>query len=48
MGFIAAKCPECGANISVDDTRGAGICEYCGTAFVTEKVINNYIKCLWE
>lgn len=43
MGFIAAKCPECGANISVDDTREAGICEYCGTAFVTEKVINNYV-----
>lgn len=42
MGFVAAKCTECGANIEVDDTKEAGICKYCGTAFVTEKAINNY------
>ena len=41
-GFIAAKCTQCGANIEVDDTKEAGICKYCGNAFVTEKVINNY------
>lgn len=43
MGFVAAKCTQCGANIEVDDTKEAGICKYCGTAFVTEKAINNYI-----
>lgn len=42
MGFVAAKCTECGANIEVDDTKEAGICKYCGTAFITEKAINNY------
>ena len=42
MGFVAAKCTQCGANIEVDDDKEAGICEYCGTAFITEKVINNY------
>ncbi len=42
MAFIAAKCTQCGANIEVDDTKDAGICPHCGTAFVTEKVINNY------
>lgn len=42
MGLVAAKCTQCGANIEVDDTNDAGICKYCGTAFVTEKVINNY------
>ncbi len=42
MGFIPAKCTQCGANITVDDTQDAGVCEYCGTAFVTEKAINNY------
>ena len=42
MGLIAAKCTACGANIEVDDTREAGICQYCGTAFITEKVINHY------
>ena len=40
--MIAAKCTQCGANITVDDTKEAGICEFCGTAFITEKVINNY------
>lgn len=42
MAFVAAKCTQCGANIEVDDTKDAGICQHCGTAFVTEKVINNY------
>lgn len=42
MAMIAAKCTNCGANIQVDETKEAGICESCGTAFITEKVINNY------
>lgn len=42
MAMIAAKCTNCGANIQVDKTKEAGICESCGTAFITEKVINNY------
>ncbi|BAL83020.1 hypothetical protein SELR_13120 [Selenomonas ruminantium subsp. lactilytica TAM6421] len=42
MSFIPAKCTQCGAEITVDDTKDAGICKYCGTAFVTEKAINNY------
>lgn len=42
MALVAAKCTQCGASIQVDETKEAGICQYCGTAFVTEKVINNY------
>lgn len=42
MGMVAAKCTQCGANIEVDDTKEAGICKYCGTAFITEKAIANY------
>lgn len=42
MPLIAAKCTQCGANIEVDDTKEAGICKYCGTAFITEKAITNY------
>lgn len=42
MALVPAICTQCGGKILVDDTRDAGICEYCGTAFVTEKVINNY------
>lgn len=42
MSLIAAKCTQCGANIEVDDSHETGICKYCGTPFITEKVINNY------
>ncbi len=42
MGMVAAKCTQCGANIEVDESKEAGICSHCGTAFITEKVINNY------
>ena len=42
MAFVAAKCTECGASIEVDDSKDAGICRNCGTAFVTQKAIHNY------
>lgn len=42
MGFVAAICTQCGANIDVDDSKEAGVCSHCGTAFITEKVVNNY------
>lgn len=42
MGLVAAKCVQCGANIEVDDSKEAGVCKYCGTAFITEKAIMNY------
>lgn len=42
MGFIPARCTQCGAEIKVDDKKDAGICEHCGTPFVTEKVIKNF------
>ena len=42
MGLVAAKCTQCGADIEVDASKEAGICRYCGTAFITEKAINNY------
>ncbi len=42
MSFIAAKCTECGAAIEVDDTKDAGICKFCGTVFVTQKVISHH------
>ena len=42
MALVAAICTQCGASIEVDATKEAGICQHCGTAFITEKVINNY------
>ena len=38
-----AICTQCGANIEVDETHEAGICRFCGTAFITEKAITQYI-----
>ncbi len=42
MPLVNAKCTNCGANLKIDDTNDAAICEYCGSAFVVEKAINNY------
>jgi ribosomal protein L7/L12/predicted RNA-binding Zn-ribbon protein involved in translation (DUF1610 family) len=42
MNFTAAKCTQCGANIKVDKSKEAAICEHCGTAFITEKAVKNY------
>lgn len=42
MSLVPAICTQCGAQIEVDDSHESGICKYCGTAFITEKVINNY------
>ena len=42
MAFVAAKCTQCGGSLQVDASKDAGICPYCGTAYVTEKVIQNY------
>ena len=43
MPLVPAVCTQCGAPIEVDNAKEAGICPHCGTAFITEKVINNYI-----
>ena len=43
MALKPAICTQCGGKIEVDDSKEAGICQFCGTAFVTEKVINKYI-----
>lgn len=42
MPFVDAKCTNCGAVIKVDNTKDALICQYCGSAFIVEKAINNY------
>lgn len=42
MPIVDAKCTNCGATLQVDDTKEAMVCQYCGSAFVVEKAINNY------
>lgn len=42
MSLVPAICTQCGAQIEVDNSHEAGVCKHCGTAFITEKAINNY------
>ncbi|MDE6797376.1 MAG: leucine-rich repeat domain-containing protein, partial [Ruminococcus sp.] len=42
MPFVEAKCPNCRAVLSVDNTKNSWICNYCNTPFIVEKAINNY------
>ena len=42
MPLVNAKCTNCGANIKIDDNKEAAVCEFCGSAFIVEKAINNY------
>ncbi len=37
-----AKCTSCGANIVVDENQDAGVCPFCNTAYVTDKVIKEH------
>lgn len=40
--LVPAICSQCGAKVSVDPTKEAAVCEYCGTPFIVEKAINKY------
>lgn len=42
MPLVNAKCTNCGANLEVDSSKDAAICQYCGSAFIVEKAIKNY------
>ncbi len=42
MSIVDAKCPNCGAQLRVDNSQAALICQYCESAFVVEQAINNY------
>ena len=41
MPLVAAKCTNCGASLTVDNSKEAAICEFCGTPFIVEKAIAN-------
>ena len=42
MALVQAKCTNCGANLEIDNSKDAAICQFCGTPFIVEKAINNY------
>ena len=39
MGIVALKCPGCGSNIELDDSREFGFCNFCGTKVMQDKVV---------
>ena len=40
--MVPAICTQCNASVNVDPSQKAAVCEYCGTAFVVEKAIDEY------
>ena len=39
MGFIAMRCPSCGADLQCENDREVWFCNYCGTKITREKTI---------
>lgn len=39
MGFVAVKCPSCGADVQLDDSREFGFCTFCGAKVVQDKIV---------
>lgn len=39
MGMVALKCPQCGADVEMDETREFGFCTFCGTKVMQDKVV---------
>lgn len=42
MALIPIKCTQCGANITIDNAKEIGKCQYCGMSFLIGKTANNY------
>ena len=42
MPLVNAKCTNCGATLTVDKDKEAAVCQYCNSAFIVDKAINNY------
>lgn len=43
MAIRALKCPSCGADITLDDSREFGFCSYCGTQIQIGERINVHV-----
>lgn len=42
MKLVAAKCPNCGAQIDVDQNSDSTICKYCNSKIIVEDAIEKY------
>lgn len=41
MAIISSKCPNCGANLEIDDKQQNVVCPFCGNSCYVERAINN-------
>lgn len=39
MGMVPLVCPQCGANVELDNSREFGFCSYCGTKIMQDKIV---------
>lgn len=45
MPIIPLTCPSCGANLTVESSKDAAICEFCGKPYIVkDAIVNNYIN----
>ena len=40
MAFIQLKCPNCGANLNIENNREIAFCEFCGCKILLQETIN--------
>ena len=43
MGYVANTCPNCGANIKIDEINETGVCPYCKTSVYMQEPENSTI-----
>jgi tetratricopeptide (TPR) repeat protein len=41
MPFVAARCPQCGGNLQIDNEIETGFCLHCGSKIVVQDAIRN-------
>ena len=44
MGYIAARCPACGGEIQLDDSKESGFCLHCGSKVILSEAIKQRIE----
>ena len=42
MPLVPAKCPNCGGQLEVDNSKEAAVCPCCGQPYIVEKAVQNY------
>lgn len=43
MPLVKGQCVNCGAILELDFNTKSGVCRHCGTPYISEDVINNYV-----